>query len=87
MLPTSHSGDTGPAVAQNVLRRQHHQAKARRCAQDANHEFGHTARTNVLRASAGHAQLNTGARRMINKALIDWNQTAGISKSPIIRLV
>ena len=35
----------------------------------------------------GHAQLNTGARRMINKALIDWNQTAGISKSPIIRLV
>ena len=46
---------TGPAVAQNVLRRQHHQAKARRCAQDANHEFGHTARTNVLRASAGHA--------------------------------
>ena len=40
-----------------------------------------------LRASAGHAQLKTGASRMINKALIDWNQTAGISKSPIIRLV
>jgi len=39
---------TGPAVAQDVLRRQHHQAKARRCAQDANHEFGHTARTHVF---------------------------------------
>jgi hypothetical protein len=38
-------------------------------------------------ASFGHAQLNTGASRMMNRALIDWNHTAGISKSPIMRLV
>ncbi|MNC61603.1 hypothetical protein D3C75_1115560 [compost metagenome] len=39
------------------------------------------------RASAGQAQLKIGARIMINSALMDWNHTAGISKSPIMRLV
>ena len=34
----------------------------------------------LLRASIGHNQLNTGARIIINSALTDWNQTAGISK-------
>ncbi len=86
MLPTSHSDTPALPLLRTSLRRQH-QAKACRCAQDANDEFGHTRPDERLRASAGHAQLNTGARRMmINKALIDWNQTA-ISKSPIIRLV
>lgn len=76
-----------PTVVQHVLRRQHHQAKARRCTQNTDHELGDAARTNVLLASFGHAQLNTGASRMMNRALIDWNHTAGISKSPIMRLV
>ncbi len=52
MLPTSHSGDT---PAPPLLRRSAppaSSAKARRCAQDANHEFGHTARTNVFYAPA-----------------------------------
>ncbi|MNP78371.1 hypothetical protein D3C76_1759660 [compost metagenome] len=44
-------------------------------------------RRTLLRARAGHAQLNTGASRIMNRALMDWNHTAGISKSPIIRLV
>ncbi len=37
-----------PTVAQHVLRRQHHQAKARRRAQNADHELGDAARTNVF---------------------------------------
>ncbi len=64
MLPTSHSAATHittlPPLPQDVLRRQHHQAKARRqkAGQDTNDEFGHTAPDErVLRASAGHAQL------------------------------
>ncbi|MNT34562.1 hypothetical protein D3C72_1705550 [compost metagenome] len=43
-----HRRDTRAAVAEDVLRRQHHQAKARRCAQNTDNKLGHAAWTHAF---------------------------------------
>ena len=88
ILPTSHIGDTpAPPLLSTFCAASIIRPETTGGAQDTDHELGDAARAHVIARQRRQAQLNTGASRMMNRALIDWNHTAGISKSPTMRLV
>ncbi|SQA99614.1 Uncharacterised protein [Cedecea neteri] len=87
MLPTSQNGETPLWVASTWFAAAIITAKPAAANRMPITNFVMLLGFKLRLASDGQNQLNTGASRIINSALIDWNQMVGISKLPIWRSV